>query len=69
MKLHNGCCNIVYCRAGIDIECRGKLIHDLSHSRLAITPVPDAAGCLVQLMNEASLTIEYHYFAIYDYER
>jgi hypothetical protein len=64
MKLHNERRNIVYCRVGVDIERHGKLIGELSHSGLAVTPVPDVAGCLVQLMNEAGLTIEYHYLTI-----
>ena len=65
MKLHNYRRNIVYCRVGVDIERHGKLIGELSHSGLAVTPVPDLAGCSVQLMNEAGLTIEYHYLTIY----
>jgi hypothetical protein len=28
------------CDVGIDIERRGKLIGDLSHSGLAVTPIP-----------------------------
>ena len=60
MQLPNGCRDILYCRVGIDMERRGKLIGDLSHCGLAVTPIPDVAGGVVQLMNEVGLTIEDH---------
>jgi hypothetical protein len=64
MKLPNGCGDILYCRVGIDMERRGKLIGDLSHYGFAVTPVPDVAGGVVQLMNEIGLTIEDHNLTI-----
>jgi hypothetical protein len=60
MQLHDGCRHILDRRIGIDLERRGKLIGDLSHQDLAVTPVPDVAGCWVQLMDEVGLTVEDH---------
>jgi hypothetical protein len=65
MQLPNGCRDILYCRVGIDMERHGKLIGDLSHCGLVVTPVQDVAGGAVQLMNEVGLTIEDHNLTIY----
>ena len=65
MKLPTGCGDILYCCVGIDMERRGKLIGDLNHCGLAVTPVPEVAGGVVQWMNEVGLTIEDHNPTIY----
>jgi hypothetical protein len=45
---------------GVDIERRDKLRGDLRHGGSAVTPIPDVAGGVVQLMNAVGLTIEDH---------
>jgi hypothetical protein len=49
---------------GIDIKRPGKLISDFSHRELTITPVPDGPGSVVEVMNQASPTIEHHTFTV-----
>jgi hypothetical protein len=46
-----------------------KLAGDLSPSGLAVTPIPDVAGSVVQLMNAVGSTVEGHQGASYGRSR
>src|SRR5262245_60548265 len=53
----------ISCRCtGIDLESHGELIGDFSHREPTVTPVPDATGRVIELMDKARPTIEHYRF-------